>query len=103
MEKHKEKSKAEGERRFSAGYRQQCFDEGAFTLSGIDIFRYKIAAIKSSTHFRAGWAQVSPSILTAEAPGWSSNNLFVFEPLRTKPVTRWPTDEGAGYTAGARL
>jgi len=48
------------------GNRQQCFDEGAFTLAGIDIFRYKIAAIKSSTHFRAGWAQVSPSILTAE-------------------------------------
>jgi microcystin degradation protein MlrC len=83
--------------------RTQSMDEGAFTLAGIDVSRYKICGIKSSTHFRAGWKPISSAILTADDPGWSSNNLFVFEPLREKPVVRWPTTEGATYTPAARL
>ena len=37
--------------------RTQSMDEGAFTLAGIDVARYKICGIKSSTHFRAGWGE----------------------------------------------
>ena len=83
--------------------RQQVFDDGAFALAGLDINRYKIVGIKSSTHFRAGWAPISEAILTADEPGWSSNNLFVFEPLREKKVVRWPTTDGTSYTPNARL
>jgi microcystin degradation protein MlrC len=81
------------------GSRQQSFDEVAFTFAGIDIARYKICAIKSSTHFRAGWAPVSSTILTVDEPGWSSNNLDVFEPMRITKVSRWPTTPDAKYPA----
>jgi microcystin degradation protein MlrC len=42
--------------------RTQSMDEGAFTLAGIDVSRYKICGIKSSTHFRAGWGELSPTL-----------------------------------------
>ena len=79
------------------GRRSQVFDAGGFTLAGLDINAYKICAVKSSTHFRAGWAPVSRAILTADEPGWTSNDLAVFEPRRTKRVVRWPLDARAVY------
>ena len=88
--------------------RSQVFDEGAFTLAGIDINSYQIIGVKSSTHFRAGWAPISRAILTADEPGWTSNDLYVFEPMRGKKARKlWPVDAGATYPAlaerGARL
>jgi microcystin degradation protein MlrC len=62
--------------------------------------RYKIVGVKSSTHFRAGWAPISRAILTADEPGWTSNDLFVFEPMRTKRPRGgglWPVDDSAAY------
>jgi hypothetical protein len=41
---------------------------------------------------------VSRAILTADEPGWTSNDLAVFEPRRTKRVVRWPLDARAVYT-----
>lgn len=83
--------------------RSQVFDEGAFTLAGIDINAYQIIGVKSSTHFRAGWAPISRAILTADEPGWTSNDLNVFEPMRQKkPRSMWPVDSGAAYPLSAR-
>jgi microcystin degradation protein MlrC len=88
------------------GVRSQVFDEGAFTLAGIDINAYQIIGVKSSTHFRAGWAPISRAILTADEPGWTSNDLHVFEAMRKKPRSLWPVDTEATYplelTNGAR-
>jgi microcystin degradation protein MlrC len=38
------------------GQRTQSFDEGALTLAGIDVPSLKLVGIKSSCHFRGGWA-----------------------------------------------
>lgn len=89
-----------------AASRSQVFDEGAFTLAGLDITTYKICGVKSSTHFRAGWAPISRAILTADEPGWTSNDLATFQLMRTKPAVRWPVDDRAAYpppSAAARL
>ena len=72
-------------------------DEGALTLAGVDVPSLQVVGIKSSTHFRGGWAPVARKIVTADEPGFSSNVLATFEPLRTKAVIRWPTDERAVY------
>ena len=79
--------------------RSQVFDEGAFTLAGIDINSYQIIGVKSSTHFRAGWAPISRAILTADEPGWTSNDLRVFEPMRKNLAGRslWPVDASVTY------
>ena len=73
------------------GVRGQTFDEGAFTLAGIDIWAYKIVCVKSSTHFRGGWAPISRAILTADEPGWTSNDLMAFDTMRETPIEAWPT------------
>jgi len=87
--------------------RSQVFDEGAFTLAGLDIYDYKVCGVKSSTHFRAGWAPISRAILTADEPGgYTSNDLGSFQLMRTKPAVRWPVDDAAVYpplASAARL
>jgi len=77
--------------------RVQCFDEGLFTKCGINISKYKIVGIKSSTHFRAGWEPISTQIITADDPGLSSNALEVFEPLRSNKLAYWPINAEAEY------
>lgn len=88
-----------------AGRRQQSFDHGAFALAGIDVQTYKVVGLKSATHFRGGWAPIASKIITCEAPGWSSNDLDTFEPLRRHRVVRWPTNPSATYVhdAAAKL
>jgi microcystin degradation protein MlrC len=78
--------------------RQQSFDEGAFTLAGIDFSKCHVLGIKSSTHFRGGWTPCAGKIITADCPGSSSNLLENFDLLRKVPVTRWPTSASATYT-----
>jgi toxic protein SymE len=77
--------------------REQAFDEGAFTLAGIDVRSCRVVGIKSSTHFRAGWRSLAADIITADDPGLSSNQLDVFEPLRTRKLGYWPTNPDATY------
>ena len=79
------------------GVRVQAFDEGAFTLAGIDVTQCKIVGIKSSTHFRAGWAPIAAAIITADEPGLSSNKLEVFDQLREHKLPYWPTHAAATY------
>jgi microcystin degradation protein MlrC len=77
--------------------RTQSFDEGALTLAGVDVPSLKVVGIKSSTHFRGGWAPVASKILTADEPGFSSNRLETFEAMRRHEVVRWPIDDRAAY------
>src|SRR5439155_25150004 len=42
--------------------RQQTLDEEVFLLNGIDVRRYKIVALKSSQHFRAGFNEIASAI-----------------------------------------
>merc|ERR1719316_1364196 len=73
--------------------RSQTFDTVIFRTHGIDVTKYKVVALKSSIHFRAGFRELPngyrPRILVADPPGVTSNALNLFE--RTRAVRQvWP-------------
>ena len=82
-------------------------------LHGLDVRDYQVVGVKSSTHFRAGFAPIVEEcggvILTADEPGLSTNRLEVFEAQRTVASglgPMWPVDGAAVYEkalAEARL
>ncbi|MDP2873157.1 MAG: M81 family metallopeptidase [Bacillota bacterium] len=77
--------------------RSQTLDPEVFLLHGIDISRYKIVAVKSSAHFRAGFQPVARAIVTADSPGLTTLNVAYFPRART-PRPIWPLDDAACYT-----
>lgn len=77
-------------------HRSQTFDEQVFLLHGIDVTRYAVVALKSSNHFRAGFRDVASQIITADAPGLTTNRVEVFPHTRaSRPL--WPQDPAATY------
>ncbi len=76
--------------------RTQTLDPEVFLLHGIDVTRYKIVALKSSTHFRAGFEPIAKQIIAADSPGLTTLNVSHFPRERTKrPI--WPIDQDARY------
>lgn len=76
--------------------RSQTFDTEVFLLNGIDVARYKIVALKSSQHFRAGFGDIAAEIVTSDAPGLTTLRVDAFE--RTRPSgPLWPRDPDATY------
>jgi microcystin degradation protein MlrC len=74
--------------------RTQTLDPEVFLLHGIDVTRYKIVAIKSSNHFRAGFEPIAHKIIRVDTPGLVSVDLSSFPYVRiAHPV--WPLDENA--------
>lgn len=80
--------------------RTQTLDPEVFLLHGIDVQRCKIVALKSSHHFRAGFAPIADRIITADSPGLTTLDVTVFPRERT-PRPIWPLDADATYE-GAR-
>jgi microcystin degradation protein MlrC len=76
--------------------RSQTFDTEVFLLHGIDVTRYGIVALKSSNHFRAGFAHLASEIVTADSPGLTTQRTEVFERTRP-PGPLWPKDPEADY------
>jgi len=77
--------------------RSQTLDEQIFLLHGIDIRSYKIVALKSSQHFRAGFEPLAHKIITVDSPGLSSFNLHSFKHTRlAKPV--YPLNEDVKFS-----
>ena len=72
--------------------RSQTLDPEVFLLHGIDVTRYRIVALKSSQHFRAGFEPVAARIITADSPGLTTLNLSSF-PYRRLPRPVWPLDD----------
>ena len=71
--------------------RAQTLDPEVFLLHGIDVMRYKIVAIKSSAHFRAGFEPIAHAIIQADTPGLNSVDLSSFSYHRIdRPL--WPFD-----------
>ncbi|USK36492.1 M81 family metallopeptidase (plasmid) [Bacillus sp. F19] len=67
--------------------RSQTLDEQIFVLNGIDVTKYKIVALKSSQHFRAGFEPLAHTIISVDSPGLSSFNLSSIHHTRlVKPV-----------------
>ncbi|HEX7102486.1 MAG TPA: M81 family metallopeptidase [Nitrolancea sp.] len=72
--------------------RTQTLDAEVFLLHGIDVMRYKIVAIKSSNHFRAGFEPIAHKIIRADTPGLVSVDLTTFPFQRiARPI--WPLDD----------
>jgi microcystin degradation protein MlrC len=76
--------------------RTQTLDDEVFRLHGIDVTRYKFVAIKSSNHFRAGFAPIAHKIIRADTPGLVSADLSAFNYKRLKrPI--WPLDDEVNW------
>jgi microcystin degradation protein MlrC len=69
----------------------QTLDAEIFLLHGIDVARCSVIGLKSSQHFRAGFRDVAGAILTADAPGLTTNHVEVFEHPRAGREL-WPRE-----------
>ena len=78
--------------------RSQTFDVEPFLAVGIDVMRYKIVALKSSNHFRAGFQDLAAAIVTADPPGLTTHHIEIF-PRHNADQPLWPLDAQASYTA----
>lgn len=74
----------------------QVFDPEIFLLHGIDVTRYKIVALKSSQHFRAGFRDIAREIISADTPGITTGHIDVFDRSRNR-YPLWPLDPAATY------
>jgi microcystin degradation protein MlrC len=81
-----------------ASNRSQTFDIGPFAALGIDVNDYRIIALKSSNHFRAGFRDVATHIVTADTPGLTTHQIQVFHD-ETKPIPygRWMKKSSIRY------
>ena len=79
-----------------ASRRSQTFDQEPFLAVGIDVMKYRIVALKSSNHFRAGFQHIASAIVTADPPGLTTHQIDVF-PRQQTSKRLWPLDPGAVY------
>lgn len=74
--------------------RTQTLDAEVFLLHGIDPARYRIVALKSQQHFRAGFDSIAGKIIRCDPPGLTTSNLSQLPYRRlTRPI--WPLDDVA--------
>jgi len=71
--------------------RSQVFDREVFALHGIDVTLCDLVVLKSSQHFRAGFAELATEIVTADSPGLTTLRVENFEYPRADGP-RWPLD-----------
>jgi microcystin degradation protein MlrC len=71
--------------------RSQVFDTEVFKLHGIDVTSYDLVVLKSSQHFRAGFADLATEIVTADSPGLTTLRVENFDHPRVDGP-RWPID-----------
>jgi microcystin degradation protein MlrC len=72
-----------------ASERRQVFDPEILYLHGIVPQRYRILAVKSVNHFRAGFAEIGGRLLVADAPGPASRQIDRI-PRRGPTGSLWP-------------
>jgi microcystin degradation protein MlrC len=76
--------------------RTQTLDQEVFLLHGIDVTRYRVVALKSQQHFRAGFEHLAGAIIRCDTPGATSSNLATLPFIRIqRPI--WPLDREVGY------
>jgi len=78
--------------------RSQTFDCEPFLAVGIDVLRYDVVALKSSSHFRACFQPLAHAIVTADTPGLSTHDISVF-PRQATARALWPLDARAQFDA----
>lgn len=72
--------------------RTQTLDAEVFALHGIDVARYRIVALKSQQHFRAGFDGLAGTIIRCDPPGLTTSDLSQL-PFRRLSRPIWPLDE----------
>ncbi len=77
--------------------RSQTFDCEPFLALGIDVMRYDLVALKSSSHFRACFQTLAHAIVTADPPGLSTHNIGVF-PRQSTARPLWPVNPQASFS-----
>jgi len=77
--------------------RSQTFDCEPFLALGIDVLRYDLVALKSSSHFRACFQSIADTIVTADPPGLSTHNIGVF-PRQSTARALWPVNPQASFS-----
>lgn len=86
-----------------ASIRSQTLDAEVFLLHGIDVTRYRIVALKSTQHFRGGFAHLAGTIVRTDPPGITTSNLANL-PYRRVRRPIWPLDtEGFSMPSGAEV
>jgi microcystin degradation protein MlrC len=80
-----------------ASRRSQTFDTEPFLAVGIDVTKLDYIALKSSNHFRAGFADITSEIVTADPPGLTTHHIEIF-PRKHAMGPLWPVDDTAAYT-----
>jgi microcystin degradation protein MlrC len=74
---------------------QQVFDDGPFTMVGVDVRRRPLVALKSANHFREYYRRISKAIVPALGPGLSHQSTSLpWERVR-RPV--WPLDPSVTF------
>src|SRR3712207_3738438 len=72
--------------------RTQTLDAEVLLLHGIDVTRYRVVALKSQQHFRAGFDHLAGTTIRCDAPGFTTSKLSQLPYTRiSRPI--WPLDE----------
>jgi microcystin degradation protein MlrC len=79
---------------------QQTFDPEVFLLHGVDVTRYRIIALKSSHHFRAGFRDLATAIITADSESGLTTQRIERLRRRAGMLPTWPIDLTARYGDG---
>ncbi len=72
--------------------REQAFSPNLFTNMGLDLTALRIAVVKSTAHFRAGFAPIAAEILTTTGPGALLED-FAAIPYQKRSLNYWPRVE----------
>ncbi|MER9171162.1 M81 family metallopeptidase [Mesorhizobium australicum] len=76
--------------------RSQVMDPEIFLMHGILVSRYRIVGVKSTNHWRAGFAGLIKRDYLADSPGLMSQDLTRYSyKLIPRPI--WPLDQETGY------
>lgn len=76
--------------------RGQVYDPEVFRVHGIDVTKRALVCVKSAVHFRAGFAPLAASIISANSPGLSSADVGDFDRVRADGPL-YPLDEAVSY------
>ena len=69
--------------------RQQVFSPDCFSELGIAVHDKRVVVVKSTQHFRAGFAPLAAAMIYCDAPG-TLNGRFADLPYRHLPRPMWP-------------
>ena len=72
--------------------RTQTFHPEAFTQLGIDLGRKRHVCVKSSNHYRAGFAPIASTIIPIASPGAITPD-FAAIPYQHRALNYWPKVE----------